>query len=102
MCRARFANVNVYGVSATAEIHKIEFDRIRRGELMSLLINLGLRKIIPESVDLALSKFVGNIRGQKKNSDSDNNPRKKFALSDFRIEKVKVDESLDLFALCIK
>jgi len=100
--KAKFAEVHVYGVCATDEIHQIEFSRIRRGGLMSFLINLGLRKIIPESLDLALAKFVGNIRGQKKISDSDKNPRKNFALSDFRIEKVKVDESLDLFALCIK
>ena len=100
--KAKFADVNVYGVSATAEIHKIEFERIRRGGLMSLLINLGLRKILPESVDLTLAKFVGNIRGQKKKSESSQDSRKNFSLTDFRIEKVKVDESLDLFALCIK
>jgi ubiquinone/menaquinone biosynthesis C-methylase UbiE len=102
VCKTKFANVKVFGVSATDEIHKIEFDRIRRGGVLSFLINLGLRKIIPESLDLALSKFVGNIRGQRTDSDSNQPNRKSFSLSDFRIEKVKVDESLDLFALCIK
>ncbi len=100
--KTKFANVSVYGVSATEEIHQIEFDRIRRGGLLSLLINLGLRKFIPESLDLKLSKFVGNLRGQKKNTDAIQHQAKNFSLSDFRIEKAKVDESLDLFAVCVK
>ncbi len=100
--KSKFPKTNVWGVSATEEIHRIEFERIRRGGLLSFLINLGLRKIIPESLDLALSKFVGNIRGQKKNTVTIQYPVKNFALSDFRIEKIEVDKSLDLFAVCIK
>ena len=100
--KSRFANVNVYGVSATDEIHQIEFSRIKRGGFLSLLINLGLRKIMPESVDLALAKFVGKIRKQRKTSDSIQQAAGSFKLSDFRVEKAKVDESLDLFALCVK
>ncbi|MGH8015286.1 MAG: class I SAM-dependent methyltransferase [Candidatus Zixiibacteriota bacterium] len=95
----KFQNVSVWGVSATAEIHRIEFARIQRGGLMNALINLGLRKLLPESVDLALAKFVGNLRRKK---EPDSTTPKIFALSDFRVEKEKVDESLDLFAVCIK
>ncbi|HEX2897326.1 MAG TPA: class I SAM-dependent methyltransferase [candidate division Zixibacteria bacterium] len=91
-----FSTVNVWGVSATDEIHGLEFERIRRGGLMNAMINLGIRKILPESVDLKLSRLLGKMRRSK----SDNST--KFKISDFRIEKEKVDESLDLFALCIK
>lgn len=99
--KLKFVSTNVWGVSATSEIHQIEFSRIKRGGLMSVLINLGLRKLLPESVDLALAKFVGNLR-KDKGADSVNSTAKNFTLSDFRVEKEKVDESLDLFAICDK
>jgi SAM-dependent methyltransferase len=91
-----FSNVNVWGVSATDQIHQIEFARIKRGGVLNTLINLGLRKLLPESIDLKLSRFVGKLRS----ANSENPPQ--FDLSDFRIEKEKVDGSLDLFAVCIK
>jgi len=99
---AKFANVNVWGVSATAEIHRIEYERIKRGGLMSAMLNLGLRKLIPESMDIKISKFIGRMRKSKTGGISGGNNEPKFELKDFRIEKEKVDESLDLFAVCIK
>lgn len=98
----KFPATNVWGVSATEEIHRIEFERIKRGGFLSLLINLGLRKLIPESADLALAKLVGKLRNQSKAKDPDKSSGRGLKLEDFRVEKVKVDESLDLFAVCIK
>lgn len=97
-----FDNVEVNGVSATDEIHKIEFDRIKRGGIMNALLNLGVRKMIPESVDLAFARAYGRMRGQKKITEGDMSFKEKYSLADFRVEKTRVDESLDLFAVCIK
>lgn len=98
----KFSNVNIWGVSATAEIHRIEFERIKRGGILNALINLGLRRFLPESIDLKLAKFVGKFRSDKTQTSGGQNRPTQFALTDFRIEKEKVDESLDLFAVCIK
>lgn len=97
-----FNNVEVHGVSATDDIHKIEFDRIKRGGIMTALLNLGVRKMIPESVDLAFARAYGRLRGQKKISDEDLSFKEKYSLDNFRVEKEKVNESLDLFAICVK
>ncbi len=85
--KTKFENLIIYGVSATEEIHQIEFSRIKRGGFLSLLINLGLRKIMPESIDLALAKFVGRLRGPGQNPAGDQNSGQSFSLADFRIEK---------------
>lgn len=96
-----FQQVDMFGVSASDEIHEIEFRRIKQGGLMSVALNLGLRKLLPEALDFKLSRFLSRMRGQKKGS-VDDNLKQKYAMSDFRIEKVEVDKSLDLFGIGMK
>ena len=69
---------------------------------MSALLNLGVRKMIPESVDLAFARAYGRLRGQKKISEGDTSFKERYSINDFRVEKDKVSESLDLFAFCTK
>jgi len=91
----------MFGISATAEIHEIEFKRIKRGGLMSVALNLGLRKLLPEALDYKLSRFLQRRRGQK-GSSLDEDIKQKYPMSDFRVETIEVDKSLDLFGLAVK
>ncbi len=96
-----FAQVDMFGISATAEIHEIEFKRIKRGGLMSVALNIGLRKLLPEALDYKLSRFLQRRRGQK-GCSLDEDIKQKYPMSDFRVETIEVDKSLDLFGLAVK
>ncbi|MCH7691568.1 MAG: class I SAM-dependent methyltransferase [candidate division Zixibacteria bacterium] len=96
-----FAQVDMFGISATKEIHEIEFRRIKRGGLMSLALNMGLRKLLPEALDYKLSRFLQRRRSQKKGLVNED-IKQKFPMSDFRVETIEVDKSLDLFGLAVK
>ena len=91
----------MFGVCASEEIHEIEFKRIKRGGLMSVALNMGLRKLLPEALDYKLSRFLQRMRGQKKGSVNED-IKQKYPMSDFRVEKVEVDKSLDLFGIAVK
>ncbi len=99
--RKSFNDVNVIGLSATPEIRHLEAQRIRQGFFLSLALRLGIRLMIPKSLDPTISRIFGRLRGQKKISANDDF-KQKFSLDDFLIEDKKVEESLDLLGVCLK
>jgi len=97
-----FRDVKVSGISATDEIHHIEADRIKQGFFLSLALRLGLRKLIPEFIDPLIARLISAKKSNKVKSIDNQELKSRFSLDDFRIETIKVDESLDLFARAIK
>lgn len=100
--RGTFNDVNIWGISATEEIHRIEYNRFKQGLLLNLALRLGLRKLIPESIDPHLARFISRIKGRKTATTENKDFSNIFSLNDFRVEKTDVKESLDLFGVCCK
>jgi len=100
--RNSFDNVNVYGIGATYEIHNIEAERFKRGWMLTMALKLGFRKIIPKFLDSLIARYISNRRSRKKGQTKDKDLKDIFSIKDFRVEKIKVDESLDLFVKAIK
>ena len=97
-----FSNVEVFGISATEEIHRIEAHRIRQGFFLSLALRLGLRKLIPEFIDPLIARLVSVKKSKQVKSIDNQEPKDRFNISDFRVETITVDESLDLLAQALK
>jgi len=93
----KFSEVAMMGVSGTEKIHRMEADRVRQGPLLRLVSRLGIRKLVPVSVDMMLAKMLSKARVES-SEDFEN----QYSIDDFRAETVQVDQSLDLFGVCIK
>lgn len=102
LLQVNFGEVKVLGVSATDEIHRMEIERIKQGFFLSLALKLGLRNMIPESLDAVLARLRGRLKGQKRIPKTGEAFKSKFSLDDFRVEEIKVEESLDLLGVCRK
>jgi len=81
---------------------RIEQSRFSQGFLLSILLKLGIRKMIPEKLDGVIAQFISKLRSNNKDLNAENNNAQKFSISDFRIEEKDVDSSLDLFAIANK
>ncbi len=97
-----FEKVNVFGVKAIDEIMVLEANRINPGLILGLMLRLGIRKMIPESLDAHIARLIGKLKGHKKITGSNNGFIDRFSIDDFWLEKDNVPSSLDLFAVCEK
>ena len=97
-----FDQVDVFGISAAEEIHRIEADRIKTGFFLSLALRLGLRKLIPEFVNSIIARFISKSRSRKAVSSNNRDFKDRFSLDDFRVDKAEVEQSLDLFGVAVK
>ncbi len=100
--RRKFDDVNILGISATDEIHRIEYNRFHQGFLLSFALRLGFRQLIPKSIDPFIARFISRIKGKKTSTSENKDFSKIYSLEDFRIEKMNVKESLDLLGVCRK
>ncbi len=97
LLQKKFESVSMMGVSGTEEIHNLEANRVRQGPLLRMVSRLGIRKLVPVSLDMMLSRALSRTRVESTEDFQD-----KYSLEDFRAETVLVDESLDLFGICVK
>lgn len=102
LLKIRFLQAEVFGVNAIDEIRKLEFERMKRAGLMGLALKLGVRRILPQSLDPILARIIGAVRGHKKIGKSGQELKSRYSINDFWIEKDKVDDSLDLIGYCQK
>jgi SAM-dependent methyltransferase len=92
-----FSKVAMMGVSATKEIHDLEASRIKQGPLLKAVSRMGIRRLVPLWLDMMLAKALAKSR-----MENPDDFRDKYSLDDFRVETVLVDQSLDLFGVCVK
>lgn len=97
-----FEDVKVSGVFGTRQIHEIEMNRIKQGPLLSILLRLGVRNLLPERTDAIIARLVGKIRGSKHNEEAPEDFLNQYSVSDYRIESSNVDQSLDLMGVATK
>jgi len=102
VCMGSFDEVEVLGISGSDDIMQREAKRIRQGPLLRLALSMGLRKLIPESLDPVVARLAGRLRGQQKISEGDQDFRERYSVDDLFVEKHHVVGSLDLFAVCRK
>ncbi len=95
-----FEDVQVYGVSGTKEINRLEATRIAKIQKTIRLDPLGLRNLMPASIKLTLVKLLR--RKTQEATDQSINLTKKFTISDFKAVHKNIDKSLDLLAVCKK
>jgi SAM-dependent methyltransferase len=99
-CGQAFGEVEVMGVIANDEVMRLEAKRIHQGPLLRLALGLGVRKMIPESLDPFVARMMGRLRGQQKIDNDDQDFKERFSTEDFRVTRDDVPRSLDLFASC--
>ena len=97
-----FEDVRVDGVFGSDKIHEIEMNRIKQGGLLSILLKLGLRNLLPERTDAIIARFVGKLRGSKHNQEAPEDFMEKYSVNDYRVEDANVDQSLDLMGVAVK
>jgi ubiquinone/menaquinone biosynthesis C-methylase UbiE len=97
-----FSQVEMRGVSGTDEINQIEYNRIKTGFFLSLMIKLQIRRILPESFDHSIASVVSKIKGKKTTTDINKEFFQAFNMNDFRVITTEVDKSLDLLGICRK
>lgn len=102
LMQRHFAWVAVEGISAIEEIMELEARRVRQGPLLRLALSLGLRKLVPEKLDPYVARLMGRLRGQQPITGEQEEIKKRFTVSDFRVEKEEVAGSLDLYARATK
>ncbi|MCD6161975.1 MAG: class I SAM-dependent methyltransferase [candidate division Zixibacteria bacterium] len=98
----KFEKADVYGVSATEEIHRIEAERIKQGFFISLALKIGIRQLIPGFIDPIIARLISKLRSNKIDSGDNKSFENRFSVEDFRVEKIMVDKSLDLFGIAVK
>jgi SAM-dependent methyltransferase len=97
-----FSDIAICGISATDEIHKFEMSRFKHGFLIGLALKLGVRKMTPEFLDAIIARAISKKRSNEAGLADFEAMKSRFRLEDFRIEKDKIDDSLDLFAIAVK
>ena len=97
-----FSEVNVHGVFGTSQIHEIEMNRIKQGPLLSILLRLGVRNLLPERVDAIIARFVGRLRGKQHNEEAPEDFMNQYSVGDYRVDSTDVDGSLDLIGIATK
>jgi SAM-dependent methyltransferase len=97
LLEGQFYKVAMMGISATQEIHSIEASRVKQGPVLKAISRMGIRKLVPLWLDMMLARALANSR-----MESTDDFRQKYSLDDFRVETVLVDQSLDLFGVCVK
>jgi ubiquinone/menaquinone biosynthesis C-methylase UbiE len=100
--RGIFNDVDIWGISATEEIHRIEYNRFHQGILLNIALRLGFRQLIPKSIDPYIARFISRIKGRKTTTPDNKDFSDVYSLDDFRVEKTNVKESLDLLGVCCK
>lgn len=95
-----FSEVDMRGVSATDEILQIEAERIKQGPLLSLVIKLGIRKLMPVSIDGFVARQYAKIKKPQIESNAVDDFKGKYSGDDFKLVKENIDPSLDLMAFC--
>jgi len=97
-----FSEVDVFGVGGTELVHRMEANRIKQGFIIALALRMGIRKLLPETLDAKIARFVSKSRSGKNEQPSEIKQKHRFSTDDFHIEKENVDNSLDLFARATK
>jgi ubiquinone/menaquinone biosynthesis C-methylase UbiE len=100
--KKNFDRVEMRGVSGTDELNQIEYNRIKTGLFLSLMIKLQIRRFIPESFDHAIASMVSRFKGKKTATDANKDFLKAFDMDDFRVITTEVEKSLDLLGVCHK
>lgn len=97
-----FSEVNIFGISATEELHRLEKSRFRQGFLISLALRFGMRKMIPVFLDSLIARLISKYRSGKAGLDYSQGFKEQFSSDDFRVVNKKIDQSLDLFGVVVK
>jgi SAM-dependent methyltransferase len=100
--RTSFRVVNLFGVNARESIRQIELERLRRGPLLELILQLGIHRILPTALEKPAARLISALSGKRGNRENLDTLRATYSLQDFHIERSEVDESLHLFAFCEK
>ncbi|NOR23261.1 MAG: methyltransferase domain-containing protein [Desulforhopalus sp.] len=100
--RTSFRSVSVFGVSASESIRLIEIERLRRGPFLSLILRLGLHRLLPSALETFARRLFLAHRRQRRNDENLDTLKTTYSLQDFYIERSEVDTTMDLFAFCQK
>jgi ubiquinone/menaquinone biosynthesis C-methylase UbiE len=100
--RTSFRAVKLFGANARESIRQIELERLQRGPLLELILQLGIHRILPISLEKVAARLFFAPRHQRGKRENLDTLRATYSLQDFHIERSEVDESLHLFAFCEK
>jgi SAM-dependent methyltransferase len=97
LLRGSFRQNAVWGIRGSDEVQEIEHARVRwalrRGPVSMI------RRAMPEPVRQLLGRMAGAARGARKGTE---NWEAKYGLNDYYVIKERLEESLDLLAVCTR
>jgi SAM-dependent methyltransferase len=97
----RFSTVEILGVFGSDRVRGLERSRKRQVSRILGLDPLGLRRILPETLQKwAFARLARRVRRRMRSGDRES--FRELDLSDFTIGKDRLDASLDLLAICGK
>ena len=95
-----FAEVTIAGITATAEIYEIEMARVRQARRIVAIDPLNLRRLIPEALKPWASRTVRRLFPRRHADETSGNWASRYRIDDYCLTDSKLEQSLDLLALC--
>lgn len=97
-----FDSVEVFGITASPEIHEIEMARVRQSLMIADLDPLGLRRMIPDRIKPLATRIARRVVPRKQKKEAVDDWTTRYSLADYTVTPNDTDNSLDLLAVCRK
>ena len=97
--------MKVWGICGNEEIQRIELDRLKLKLKIVSFDPFNLRNLIPKQISPIIIRTIEKISrmfSKKQNIKANEDFFKKYQLNNYYIEKINVNDSLDLLGICKK
>lgn len=105
LLKNKFFDVKVWGICGNEEIQRIELDRLKLKLKIVSFDPFNLRNLIPKQISPIIIRTIEKISrmfSKKQNIKANEDFFKKYQLNNYYIEKINVNDSLDLLGICKK